>query len=107
MKSTGNVTYPTISSPVDFTDPSNYTTPTLGFSLNREIDKQKTARAVLDWSLLDDGERRFALKIGGSYVNTGKRISTQDGSSIAAGKLVGLDVFSYMDPYIQYFYSFS
>ncbi|QCB39440.1 TonB-dependent receptor [Sphingobium sp. PAMC28499] len=99
---TGNVTYPTISSPVDFTDPSNYTTPTLGFSLNREIDKQKTARAVLDWSLLDDGERRFALKIGGSYVNTGKRISTQDGSSIAAGKLAGLDVFSYMDPYIQY-----
>lgn len=61
---TGNVTYPTISSPVDFTDPSNYTTPTLGFSLNREIDKQKTARAVLDWSLLDDGERRFALKMG-------------------------------------------
>lgn len=99
---TGNVTYPTISSPVDFTNPANYTSPTLGFSLNREIDKQKTARAMLDWALVDDGDRRFALKVGGSYVDTGKRISTQDGSSIATARLAGIDVFANMDRQIQY-----
>ncbi|WP_395396683.1 TonB-dependent receptor [Novosphingobium sp. BL-8A] len=99
---TVNVTYPTISSPVDFTDPANFTAPGLGFSLNREIDKEKTARAVLDWKPVDDGDRTFAIKLGGSYVDTGKQISQQDGSSIASAQLAGLDVFSYMDPYIQF-----
>jgi TonB-dependent receptor len=99
---TGNVTYPTISSPIDFTDPANFTAPGLGFSLNREIDKEKTARAVLDWDLVDDGDRTFAVKLGGSYVDTGKEISQQDGSSIASAQLAGMDVFSNMDPYIQF-----
>lgn len=120
---TPNVTYPTISSPVDFTSPANYSDAALAFTLNREIDKERTGRVQLDWALLDTGERKFSMLLGGSYVSTAKEISQRDGSSIgltrnlsngatfaqsSAGRLANgtsstSNVFAlYMDPFIQY-----
>lgn len=106
---TENVSYPTISSPIDFTDPRNYAAPSLGFGEAREIDKERTARAVLDWSVVDDGDRLFAVKLGGSYVSTVKSITRQDGSGIVAsrqlpggGTFATSDVFANMDPYVQF-----
>ncbi|UIJ47215.1 TonB-dependent receptor [Sphingomonas cannabina] len=107
----GNVSYPTISSPVDFTDTSRYSSPSLGFAINDELDREKTARAVLDWTPVDTGDQLLSLKLGGSYVSTTKRISRQDGTSIATATPLPnggtfasnpAGVFSYMDPYIQF-----
>jgi len=106
---TANVTYPTISSPVDFTNPRNFADPQLGFADAREVDKERTARAVLDWNVVDDGDRLFALKLGGSYVSTVKGISRRDGSALASSRqLAGggtfrtIDVFANMDPFVQF-----
>ncbi|MET1754174.1 TonB-dependent receptor [Novosphingobium sp. RD2P27] len=105
---TENVSYPTISSPVSFTDPLNFADPTIAFGSAVETDKQHTARAVLDWTLLDDGDRLFEIKLGGSYVSSTKQISRRDGSSIGAtrtlpggGTFRTMDVFGYMDPFVQ------
>jgi TonB-dependent receptor len=107
----GNVNYPTISSPVDFTDPANYRLPTLGFAINDEIDKQKTARAVLDWTPVDTEDQMLSLKVGGSYVSTTKQIQRQDGSSIASRRPLPdggtfatnpTGVFAFMDPFVQF-----
>ena len=107
----GNVNYPTISSPVDFTDPANYRSPTLGFAINDEIDKQKTARAVLDWMPVDTEDQMLSFKVGGSYVSTTKRIQRQDGSSIASTRPLPnggtfatnpAGVFAFMDPFVQF-----
>ncbi len=106
---TQNVSYPTISSPVDFTNPRSFSAPSLGFGRAQELDKERTARAVFDWTMVDDGDRLFALKLGGTYVSTVKAISRQDGSAIAAarqlpggGTFATIDVFGQMDPFVQY-----
>jgi TonB-dependent receptor len=107
----GNITYPTISSPVDFTNPANYASPSLGFALNQEIDKEKTARAVLDWKPVDTEDEMLSIKAGGSYVSTTKRIQRQDGSSIASTRSLPqggtfatnpAGVFANMDPFVQF-----
>ncbi|NIJ20323.1 TonB-dependent receptor [Sphingomonas naasensis] len=107
-----NITYPTISSPVDFTNTALYRAPSLGFAINDELDKQKTARAVLDWKPVDTGDQMLALKLGGSYVSSTKRVQRQDGSSIATnthtlpgGGTVASNptgVFANMDPFVQF-----
>jgi TonB-dependent receptor len=108
---TGNVTYPTISSPVDFTNTANYRSPSLGFAINDELDKEKTARAVLDWTPIDSGDQLLSLKLGGSYVSTTKRVQRQDGSSIANTRPIPqggtfatnpTGVFANMDPFVQF-----
>ncbi len=106
---TGNVSYPTISSPVDFTNPRNFVDPSLGFGEAREDDRQRTARAVLDWTLVDDGDRLFALKLGGSYVSSIKQVERRDGSTLGAsrqlpggGTFRTIDVFANMDPFVQF-----
>ncbi|KRC78911.1 TonB-dependent receptor-like protein [Sphingomonas sp. Root241] len=108
---TGNVTYPTISSPVDFTNTANYRSPSLGFAINDELDKEKTARAVLDWTPIDSGDQLLSLKLGGSYVSTTKRVQRQDGSSIASTRAIPqggtfatnpTGVFANMDPFVQF-----
>lgn len=108
---TGNVTYPTISSPVDFTNTANYRSPSLGFAINDELDKEKTARAVLDWTPIDSGDQLLSLKLGGSYVSTTKRVQRQDGSSIANTRPLPqggtfatnpTGVFANMDPFVQF-----
>jgi TonB-dependent receptor len=104
---TGNVTYPTITSTTDPTNPRNYVVPTLGFTRDDEIDKQRTARAMADWRLVDDDVRLFTLRLGGSYVSTVKQIERRDGSTIAAtralpggGTFRTIDVFANMNPTI-------
>jgi iron complex outermembrane recepter protein len=106
---TRNVTYPTITTPVDVTNPRNYSNPGLGFALNREIDRQGTGRMQLDWDAGEWGGVDWSTLVGVSRVSTTKRIQRQDGSSIAStrtlptgGTFATLDVFSYMDPSIQY-----
>lgn len=106
---TGNVSYPTISSPIDFTNPRNFADPSIGFGEARENDKQRTGRAVLDWNIVDDGEQLFALKLGGSYVSTTKEIERRDGSALASSRALPgggtfrtIDVFSNMDPFVQF-----
>jgi iron complex outermembrane recepter protein len=107
----GNITYPTISSPVDFTDPANYRAPSLGFAINDELDKEKTARAVLDWTPVDTGDQMLTMKLGASYVSTTKRVQRQDGSSIANTRPLPqggtfatnpTGVFANMDPFVQF-----
>jgi len=104
---TGNVTYPTITSTIDPTNPRNYVVPTLGFGRDDELDKQRTARAMADWRLVDDNERLFTLRLGGSYVSTIKQIERRDGSAIAqartlpgGGTFRTIDVFANMNPTI-------
>ncbi|KQU56152.1 TonB-dependent receptor-like protein [Sphingomonas sp. Leaf339] len=101
---TGNVTYPTITSTTDPTNPRNYTVPTLGFTRDDEIDKQRTARALADWRLVDEDDRLFTLRLGGSYVSTVKEIQRRDGSNIAASRALPgggtfrtIDVFANMN----------
>ena len=107
---TGNVTYPTISSPTSFTNPANYRAPSLGFAINDELDRVKTARAVVDWTPIDNGEQLLALKLGANYTSSTKRVQRQDGSSIAAQTVLPqggtfasnpTGVFANMDPFVQ------
>jgi len=106
---TGDVTYPTITTPVDVTNPRSYSAPGLGFALNREIDKQATGRLQLDWYAGEWAGVDWSTLVGASHVSTKKRVQRQDGSAVAAARTLGtggtfatLDVFSYMNPGIQY-----
>ena len=108
---TGNVNYPTITSPTSFTDPSNFRDPGLNFSLQREDDTVKSFRSMLDWTPVDTGDSSISFKLGGSYVSSLKQRSSQDGSSIARALSLpnggtftssGNGVFQYMDPFVQY-----
>jgi TonB-dependent receptor len=107
---TVNINYPTISSPVDFTNPANFKSPSLNFGLSREKDKVKSARTALDWSPVDTGAKLLSFKVGGSYVSSTKQRSQQDGSAIArtlplpgGGTFASnpSGVFQYMNPFVQ------
>lgn len=105
----GDVSYPSITTPVDVTNPRSYSSPDLGFALNREVDRQGTGRMQIDW---DAGEWigvDWSALAGISRVSTTKIVQRQDGTALAksqtlptGGKFANLDVFSYMNPYIQY-----
>lgn len=106
---TRNISYPSITTPVDVTDPSVYSAPSLGFALNREIDRQTTGRVQLDWDAGEWGGVAWAPLFGVSRVATTKRISRQDGTSIASTRTLPdgrtfrtLDVFSYMNSTIPF-----
>lgn len=105
----GNVSYPTIASPVDYTSPRNYSAADLGFALNREVDRQATGRMQLDWDAGEWGGIDWSTLVGVSRVATTKKVQRQDGTSLAKSRTLStggtwstLDVFSYMNPYIQY-----
>ncbi|WP_161827446.1 TonB-dependent receptor [Steroidobacter agaridevorans] len=104
-----NVSYPTISTPVDLTDPDVFTAPTLGFALNREIDRENTGQIQFDWDMGEFAGIHWSSLVGANRISTTKRIQRQDGSSIArsrelpgGGTFNTIDVYSYMNPYIQY-----
>lgn len=108
---TVNVTYPTISSPVDFTNPANYKAPSLAFALQHEVDKQKSGRVALEWTPVDADDEMLAIQVGGSYVSSTKERASQDGSAIARALALPnggtfasnpSGVFQNMDPYIQF-----
>jgi iron complex outermembrane receptor protein len=107
---TGNVNYPTITTPADIMNPALYSSPTNGFFLNRETDKEETARVQLDWNIGSFAGIEWSTLFGGSRVSTTKQVQRQDGS--AAGRahaLPGGGTFSslgngvytaYMDPFM-------
>lgn len=106
---TGDVSYPSITTPVDVTNPRNYSAPDLGFALNREIDRQATGRMQLEWDAGEFAGVDWSTLFGVSRVATTKRIQRQDGSAIAkartlptGGTFATLDVFSYMNPFVQF-----
>ncbi|WP_333572340.1 TonB-dependent receptor [Sphingomonas sp.] len=108
---TVNITYPTISSPVDFTNTSLFRDPSLGFALQKERDRVKSFRGALDYTVVDTGDTSIAFKLGGSYVSSIKERSSQDGSAIArtlplpnGGTVASTpaNVFTYMDRFLQY-----
>jgi len=107
---TVDITYPTISSPTDFTDPSLFADPSIGFALQQERDLVKSARAMVDYTAIDTGAASVAFKLGGSIVSSVKERTSQDGSAISRaialpnGGTLATDpanVFAYMDPFVQ------
>jgi TonB-dependent receptor len=110
---TENRVYPSITSPIDFTNVANFRAsgnndPGLLFQLNQEVDRQKTGRLVLDYSPPAFGALELHAKLGGSYVSTVKDAELRDGSSLAStGQLPGggtfrqLDIYSFMQPKLQ------
>ena len=106
---TVNVSYPTISSPVSFTDPRNYTDPSLGFGSARELDEQKSGRLVATWDAGEFAGAEWSALVGGSYITSVKEIERRDGTSIArtrtlpgGGTFATIDVFSRMVPFLPY-----
>jgi TonB-dependent receptor len=107
---TGNVNYPTITTPVDIMNPALYASPTNGFFLNRETDKEETARLQLDWNIGEWAGVQWSTLVGGSRVSTTKEVQRQDGSAIGrAHELPGGGTFTslgngvyttYMDPFM-------
>jgi TonB-dependent receptor len=107
---TGNVNYPTITTPVDIMNPALYSSATNGFFLNRETDKEETARLQLDWKIGEWAGVEWSTLIGGSRVSTTKQVQRQDGSAAGrAHSLPGGGTFTslgnavyttYMDPFM-------
>jgi hypothetical protein len=60
---TGNVNNPTITTPVDIMNPALYASPTTGFFLNRETDKEETARVQLDWAMVEGQAHDVSAKV--------------------------------------------
>ncbi len=106
---TVNVSYPTISSPVSFTDPRNYTDPSLGFGSARELDEQKSGRLVATWEAGEFAGAEWSALVGASYITSVKEIERRDGTSIGrtrtlpgGGTFATIDVFSHMVPFLPY-----
>jgi len=108
---TGNISYPTISSPTSFTDTSVFRDPSLGFALQQERDRVRSGRVMADYTLVDTGDTSLAFKLGGTIVSSVKRRTSRDGSAIARGIVLPnggtiganpANVFAYMDPFVQY-----
>jgi TonB-dependent receptor len=107
---TGNVNYPTITTPVDIMNAALYRTPSNGFFLNRETDEEETARLQLDWNVGEWLGVEWSGLVGGSRVSTTKQVQRQDGSAIGrAHALPGGGTFTslgnglfgaYMDPFM-------
>jgi TonB-dependent receptor len=104
---TADVTYPTISTPVDIMNTALYSAPTNNFFLNREIDKEETARIQLDWAMGNWAGIEWSTLVGGSRVSTTKEVTRQDGSANARSvplpgggtfASLGNGVFALMDP---------
>ncbi|MEH3103781.1 MAG: TonB-dependent receptor [Sphingomonas phyllosphaerae] len=106
---TVNVSYPTISSPVSFTKPRNFTDPSLGFGSARELDQQKSGRLVATWDAGEFAGAEWSALVGASYISSVKEIERRDGTSIArtrtlpgGGTFATIDVFSHMVPFLPY-----
>ncbi|MDL2353769.1 MAG: TonB-dependent receptor [Pseudomonadota bacterium] len=84
--------YPSLSSPISYTDPNSYSGFGISTGLTRETDKGKQARLVADWDYDLPAEWTGHLKAGVSYVETTKGVDKRNGTADAAAKLnaVGL-----------------
>ena len=79
--------YPSLSSPVSYTNASNYSGFGIGTGLTRETDKGKQARVVADWDYSLPGDWTGHMKAGVSYVETTKDINKRNGTSAATTRL--------------------
>lgn len=79
--------YPSMSSPVSYTDPANFQGFGIGTGWTRETDKGKQGRVVADWDYALAGDWTGHLKAGLVYAETSKDINKRNGTSGATAKL--------------------
>jgi len=79
--------YPSMSSPVSYTDPNNFSGFGIGTGLTRETDKGKQGRLVADWDYDLPGEWTGHLKSGLVYVETTKGVDKRNGTADMTTKL--------------------
>ena len=84
--------YPSMSSPVSYTDPNNFQGFGIGTGFTREIDRGKQGRLVADWDYGLPGGWSGHLKTGVVYVETAKDIHKRNGTSLATARLNQLGV---------------
>lgn len=82
--------YPSLSSPVSYTDPANFQGFDINTGLTRETDKGKQGRLVADWDYALAGDWTGLLKAGLVYGETTKSIHKRNGTSAAKAKLTSL-----------------
>ena len=79
--------YPSLSSPVSYTDPNNFQGFGIGTGWTRETDKSSQGRVVADWDYALGGDWTGHLKAGLAYSETSKEINKRNGTSAATTKL--------------------
>jgi iron complex outermembrane recepter protein len=79
--------YPSLSSPVSYTNPANFDGFDVNTGLTRETDKGKQGRVVADWDYALAGDWTGHLKAGLVYAQTSKDINKRNGTSAAKAKL--------------------
>jgi len=82
--------YPSMSSPVDYTNPANFTGFDITTGWTRETDKGRQARLVLDYDYDLFAGWSGHLKGGLVYVQTSKGVEKRNGTAGMKAKLVGI-----------------
>ena len=82
--------YPSLSSPISYTDTANYQGFGIGTGLTRETDKGRQGRLVADWDYALAGDWTGHLKAGIVYAQTSKDINKRNGTAAATAKLNSL-----------------
>jgi len=82
--------YPSMSSPIDYTNPANFSGFGIGTSWTRETDKGKQGRLVADWDYGLPGDWSGHLKGAVVVVETTKGINKRNATSAMTAKLNGL-----------------
>lgn len=82
--------YPSMSSPVDYTNPANFTGFDITTGWTRETDKGRQARLVLDYDYDLFAGWTGHLKGGLVYVQTSKGVEKRNGTAGMKAKLVGI-----------------
>jgi TonB-dependent receptor len=82
--------YPSLSSPVDFTNPANFTGFGISTGWTREFDKGRQVRLVLDQDYGLPGDWTGHLKAGAVYVETTKGVEKRNAGADMTTKLNGL-----------------
>ncbi|HEY1151348.1 MAG TPA: TonB-dependent receptor [Pseudoduganella sp.] len=79
--------YPSMSSPVDYTNPANFSGFGIGTGWTRETDKGRQGRVVADWDYPLWGEWKGHLKAGLVYVDTTKGVNKRNATTAMTTKL--------------------
>jgi iron complex outermembrane recepter protein len=86
----GDHVYPSMTSPVSYTDPANFQGFDINTGLTRETDKGRQGRLVADWDYPLAGDWSGHLKAGVVYAETTKSIHKRNGTAGAKAKLTSL-----------------
>lgn len=82
--------YPSMSSPIDYTDPANFSGFDVTTGWTRERDKGRQARLVVDYDYDLFGGWTGRLKTGLVYVDTSKDVEKRNAGAAMKAKMVGL-----------------